>query len=276
MNELKLLENELVPVYVTSTGEKVVYGTELYNNLGSKRQYTDWIKGRLVECDATENVDYQGFSQFCEKPSGGRPKQEYIIKLNTAKEMAMLERNEQGKRVRRYFIRVEAKYNEEKKKIEKSSPRKTPLSSVNMMVKNVQSSLEKAGVDEIFIAAEVKRIYTDAGYEVKAPLLTDKETMPKLYDCTEMAKELGLMSKTGKPHCLAVSAIIKQLDVDESEIVTTAFTRNGHEDVTTQYKPSVFVKVKEWLKKNNYPAGILYMDSKGSMKTCTVYYPEKV
>lgn len=114
-DELRLLENELVPVYVTSTEEKVVYGTELYKSLGSKRQYTDWVRGRLVECDAVENTDYQSFSQNCEKPSGGRPKLEYIIKLDTAKEMAMLERNDQGKRVRRYFIDVEKRYKEEKR-----------------------------------------------------------------------------------------------------------------------------------------------------------------
>lgn len=44
MADLKVIENELVPVYETSTGEKVVYGSELYECLGSKRQYTDWIK----------------------------------------------------------------------------------------------------------------------------------------------------------------------------------------------------------------------------------------
>ncbi len=37
---------------------------------------------------------------------------DYIIKLDTAKEMAMLERNEKGKQVRRYFIQVEKKYKE--------------------------------------------------------------------------------------------------------------------------------------------------------------------
>ena len=30
MNGLKVIENNLVPVYETSTGEKVVYGSELY------------------------------------------------------------------------------------------------------------------------------------------------------------------------------------------------------------------------------------------------------
>lgn len=110
MMDLKVIENELVPVYETSTGEKVVYGTELYECLGSKRQYTDWIKGRLAECDAIENEEYQCFSQNNEKPTGGRPKREYIIKLDTAKEMAMLERNSKGKQVRRYFIQIEKKY----------------------------------------------------------------------------------------------------------------------------------------------------------------------
>lgn len=111
-NDLKIIENELVPVYETSTGEKVVFGTELFDCLGSKRQYTDWIKGRLIECDAIENEDFQSFSQKNEKPNGGRPSTEYIIKLDTAKEMAMLERNNKGKQVRRYFINVEKKYKE--------------------------------------------------------------------------------------------------------------------------------------------------------------------
>ena len=34
MNDLTVIENELVPVYETSTGEKVVYGSELYEVLG--------------------------------------------------------------------------------------------------------------------------------------------------------------------------------------------------------------------------------------------------
>lgn len=113
-DDLRVIENNLIPVYETSTGEKIVYGSELYECLGSKRQYTDWIKIRLNECDAVEKEDYQIFSQNNEKISRGRPKLEYIIKLDTAKEMAMLERNEKGKQVRRYFIEVEEKYKEGK------------------------------------------------------------------------------------------------------------------------------------------------------------------
>lgn len=107
MNRLKVIENELVPVYETDTGEKVVYGTELHMVLEVKSKFADWVKNRLNDCEATKNEDYEAFSKFLE--NGGRIK-EYIIKLDTAKEMAMLERNEKGKRVRRYFIEVEKRY----------------------------------------------------------------------------------------------------------------------------------------------------------------------
>lgn len=151
-------------------------------------------------------------------------------------------------------------------------PNRTPLSSANMMVKNITGVLKEAKVEPIYIAAEVKRLYTELGYPVNAPLVTDKETMSKLYDCTEIAKELGLLSNSGNPHNKAVSAIISKLNINEDEIVTTAFSKNGHDDVTTQYKPSVFDKVQGWLFKNNYPIKIPYTDSKGNYKTYSVSY----
>ena len=107
MQGLKVIENELVPVYETSTGEKVVYGSELHEILGVKSNYRDWVKNRLNDCEAIENEDFQIFAKNLAK---GRPAQDHIIKLDTAKEMAMLERNEKGKQVRRYFIGVEKKY----------------------------------------------------------------------------------------------------------------------------------------------------------------------
>lgn len=157
---------------------------------------------------------------------------------------------------------------------DKKESKRPPLSSVNMMVKNIKEAFKEAEVEPIFIAAEMQRIYTDSGYPVKAPLLTDKETMPKLYDCTEIAKELGIYSSSDKPHNQAVSVIVKKLHISDSEIVTTAFSRNGHEDVTVQYKPSVVEDVRLWLAENDYPTKIPYTDSKGNPKTCTVVYKE--
>lgn len=108
MTNLKIIENELVPVYITSNGVKVVYGSELHEALGVRTPYRDWSSRRLLDVDAIENEDFEG-AQIC-APSG-QTKKDHIIHLDTAKEMAMLERSEKGKQVRRYFIEVEKRYN---------------------------------------------------------------------------------------------------------------------------------------------------------------------
>ena len=150
-------------------------------------------------------------------------------------------------------------------------PKKEKLPSVNMMVKNVKEALHDAGVDSKYIAAEVVRIYSDSGYPVNAPLISD---VPKLWDCTSIAKELGIYSESGRPHDKAVSAIIQKLDLFTDEIVRTAYSRNGHDGVTVQYKDSVLEKVKEWLEENGYPSLIDLRLANGSVNKCRVCYQE--
>lgn len=108
MNELQIIENELVPVYKTSSGEKVVNGRELHTVLHSGQDFSTWIKKRLSECDAEENKDFTRFHRKME--ANNATMVEYIILLDTAKKIAMLERNEKGRQVRKYFIAVEKKY----------------------------------------------------------------------------------------------------------------------------------------------------------------------
>lgn len=156
---------------------------------------------------------------------------------------------------------------------QREKKKNSQLSSINMMAKNITDIFTKAGVEPVLVAAEVKRLYKEqADIDIQIPLLTDKETMPKLYDCTEIAKELGIMSKSGKPHNQAVGDIIRMLDITDEETKTTAFSRNGHGDVTVQFLPSVVEKVMCWLKDNQYPTKIPSVDSMGNSKIRTVVY----
>lgn len=148
---------------------------------------------------------------------------------------------------------------------------KEKLPSVNQMVKNIKGALHDAGVDSKYIAAEIVRIYSDNGYPVKIPVLSD---VPALWDCTTMAKELGILSESGRPHDKAMSAIIQKLDLFTEEIVRTAYSRNGHDGVTAQYKDSVLQKAKEWLEENGYPTVIEYQLSNGNINKCKVVYQE--
>lgn len=108
MEQLSMIENELVPVYTTSTGEKVVYGTDLHRVLEIKSNYREWTNRRFSDIGAVERGDFE--SVEIPTLAGGTPRKEHIVQLNIAKEMAMLERNEKGKQVRRYFIQIEKKY----------------------------------------------------------------------------------------------------------------------------------------------------------------------
>jgi len=111
MNNLKVIENEgIIKIYETDKGEKVVQARELHKGLGTNTKFNDWVNRRISECDAIENEDYIVLLKNEKNSNGGRPSKEYILKLDTAKEMAMLERNEKGKEYRRYFIEVEKKY----------------------------------------------------------------------------------------------------------------------------------------------------------------------
>lgn len=140
MQNLIVIENELVPVYETSTGEKVVYGSELHEVLGVKSRYREWIDRRLSDIDALKNEDFQAAE--ISAPSG-QTKKDHIIKLDTAKEMAMLERNEKGKQVRRYFIQVEKKYKCAKSSLADLSPQLQLLINMEMKQKEHDQKLEE-------------------------------------------------------------------------------------------------------------------------------------
>ena len=71
-----------------------------------------------------------------------------------------------------------------------------------------------------------------------------------------------------------MSAIIQKLDLFTDEIVRTAYSRNGHDGVTIQYKDSVLEKVKDWLEENGYPSLIEFRLANGSVNKCRVCYQE--
>ena len=87
-----------------------VNARDLHKVLESRTDFSNWIKRRLEETDALENIDYIVFIKNGENSNGGRPQVEYALTTDIAKEIAMLERNEIGKKVRRYFIEVEKAY----------------------------------------------------------------------------------------------------------------------------------------------------------------------
>ncbi len=75
--------------------------------LGVGRDFSNWIKDRIELGLFIEGKDYVVFASLGENHQGGRPLKEYGLSISMAKELSMLERNEQGKLARKYFIECE-------------------------------------------------------------------------------------------------------------------------------------------------------------------------
>lgn len=88
-------------------GKRAVNARELHHILGVGKDFSTWIKDRISKYDFVENQDYEVFTEFGENSQGGRPLKEYALSISMAKELSMIENNEQGRKIRKYFIECE-------------------------------------------------------------------------------------------------------------------------------------------------------------------------
>ncbi|PXX49391.1 antA/AntB antirepressor family protein [Aquitalea magnusonii] len=80
---------------------------ELHAFLGAKTRFNDWIADRIQQGEFVENQDFVNFTENSVKIGRGRPAVNYALSIDMAKHLGMMERNEQGKAIRAYFIRME-------------------------------------------------------------------------------------------------------------------------------------------------------------------------
>lgn len=149
-----------------------------------------------------------------------------------------------------------------------SKTKRPALGSINVAVKNIMTVYNAAGVDPRFTATAVTKLYEEmADIKLIPPIQEDPTEM--IYDKTNIAKLLGVLSAASLPHPSAIGAIITKLDISDDEKVKVPYDRHGHSGFDYQYKPSVVDKVKRWLEENNFPPKI-----EGCGKSYTVKYSQ--
>lgn len=116
----------IVPVISGQIGGReanIVSAKALHKVLGVGRDYSTWLSDRIKDYGFEQGVDYVVFDSpisgnqsaennqldggWVTKRGGDRRSKDTGLSLGMAKEMAMVERNEQGRAVRRYFIQCE-------------------------------------------------------------------------------------------------------------------------------------------------------------------------
>lgn len=108
--------NELLKIKVNDNQEQTVSGRELHMFLGIETPYTKWFE-RMLQYGFTEGKDYtdKNVSVLSEKREREYTQIDHIMKIDMAKELCMLARNEKGKIARQYFLEVEREWNSPEK-----------------------------------------------------------------------------------------------------------------------------------------------------------------
>ncbi len=103
------MNSQLIPVFngdISNESTLLCNARDLHKFLEVGRDFSSWIRERIAEYGFIANLDYMEFSPNSGK-TGGRRRKDYHLTLDTAKELAMVERNDKGRQVRRYFIDCE-------------------------------------------------------------------------------------------------------------------------------------------------------------------------
>ena len=166
---------DLIKIEVNENQEPIVSGRELHRALGIETPYRIWFP-RMVEYGFTENIDFVTLERNCTKPKGGRPETNHAIKLDMAKEIAMIQRNEKGKEVRKYFIQVEKDFNSP----EKVMARALKIAEGKLNVLQLENMQQKQLIGEL----KPKADYLDQILQSKALVTT-----------TAIAKDYGMSAK---------------------------------------------------------------------------------
>lgn len=137
--------NELLKVEVNENQEQVISGRELHMFLGIETPYTKWFE-RMLQYGFENGRDYtdKNVSVLSEKREREYTQLDHLMKIDMAKELCMLARNEKGKQARHYFLEVERDWNSPEKVMARA------LNIANNTINNLklENSMQKQMIAE--------------------------------------------------------------------------------------------------------------------------------
>ena len=103
--------NELLKINTTDSERITVSARDLYEFLKATERFNSWFD-RMKQYGLTEGEDFTSVKKFTVVNNGAHKEiDDYQLTIDTAKQIAMLQRNEKGTQARKYFIQVENAWN---------------------------------------------------------------------------------------------------------------------------------------------------------------------
>lgn len=154
--------------------EQTVSARELHEKLNIGTRFNDWFP-RMVEYGFAEGNDY--YSKMSKTSEiGGRPSVDYDISIDMAKQICMIQRTPEGKKVRQYLIELEKAWN-------------TPELVMARALKVSQSLLDKK--DEI-IKEQLVRIEEMKPKEIFADAVSSSKSSILIRELAKLIRQNGI------------------------------------------------------------------------------------
>lgn len=190
MSDLQIFSKDIIPVYTTDEGNKVVMGRELHEKLGIKTAYKDWFP-RMAEYGFTEGED---FSSILSESTGGRPGMNHIMTLDMAKHIAMIQRTPQGMAIRQKLIELEKENTQQLLPASKELQAIFVLDNRSMQHEKRICALENSMVvdyeQQRVLRRTVNHVVVEALGGKDSPAYLDKSTRCKVYsECNKDAQD---------------------------------------------------------------------------------------
>lgn len=235
--ELKKVEEGIIPIYENDTKEKLINARELHKKLNNKRQFANWIKQRIDKYKFLENQDFVKLNNFVMVGNLKRPQIDYYLTIDMAKELCMVENNETGRKIRRYFIEVEKRYRE---------IINTPTNIFDFM---------RLALNQIELNSKnIENLQLDVN-ELKSKI--DVKIKNNYCLASDIAEQLNLYSENKIPHSNLIGAIARQLGYKisykhyyEDEYIAVVKDISKNEYWQVYFKPKAVEEIQKWFNEN--------------------------
>lgn len=168
--------NNLIKIKTNESQEPVISGRELHEFLEVKERYTQWFQ-RMKEYGFVESVDFATVSEKTEIANGGyQERYDHLIKIDMAKELAMIQRTDKGKQARQYFIQIEREFNSP----EKIMARALQIAEKELSTLRLENKVQQQQIAEL----TPKATYYDLILQCK-----------DLLSVTEISKDYGMSAR---------------------------------------------------------------------------------
>lgn len=245
---LKIVEGEIVPIYENSKGERLINARELHKALESKRQFANWMRQRIEHYEFAEYQDFFTFNKFVkrdQKDNLGNRIIEYYLTIDMAKELCMVENNEVGRKIRKYFIEVEKRYR---------SIVESPQNIFDVM--HLALNQIEENEKRLKSVEDVSKQNTEEIQNIKKKI--DVIIQKDYCLASDIAEQLNIFSENDLPHSNFIGAIARVLGMkisykhyyEDERIAIVPDISKGNQYYQVYYKPKAVKEIIDWFNKN--------------------------